>query len=742
MVSNRASPDVTVLLARGEGTYIDASPPDFAPLAVADVNGDGIPDEITPLGVSLGVGDGSFQVPSEPIPGTGAGTSAILAAPLLAGDTTLDLAVANYDRGEVSILREAGDSRFRLVETVTVGGHPVALAAVTEGGRTELAVADPTAGTVTLLLDHGSGFQVGPVFRVGLRPVALAAAELNGDGNTDIAVVEQGDESSLGAVDVLLANGDGTFRLGASIPVGAQPSAIAAADFNADGTTDLAVTNLASGDVSVLLGRRDGTFQAAAIVDLGAGSDPVAVEAYEPGPGRPVNLVVAERGTSSIAVLAGGGDGTFRALPPVRLDQAPIGLSVARFIPGLPMGLAVADRLSADLALLAGNRDGSFVTQASYQAGALPTGIVSGRFDADGFSDLAVANSQSNTVSILLGNGDGTFRNGQTIPVGSYPYPIAAGDFNDDGRTDVAVGDYVDGVQPGDVKILLGNGDGTFRAGQTIPLGIGAFSIDVADLDGDGHPDLVVADQGLQDGTGEVWVLLGNGDGTFRVDHAYQAGILTQWVDVADLNGDGFPDIIAADVGREDPGLGGDVMVFWGHGRGEFPTSSTLDYSHAPAANPIAVLAGDFLGTGHTDLAVLAQSNVNVTAGDVTIWGFDATTGFQSLDRVSLSNGVDSSLFPVALAAGDFSGNGREGLAVVDYYDRVVMVLTRAPQGGLEISDLVQVGRACRVDRRRGLQRRRPVRLRRDDLGSLRRVGRDETGQRPVRPRRRRDRGA
>jgi hypothetical protein len=133
-------------------------------------------------------------------------------------------------------------------------------------------------------------------------------------------------------------------------------------------------------------------------------------------------------------------------------------------------------------------------------------------------------------------------------------------------------------------------------------------------------------------------------------------------------------------------------MVFWGDGRGEFPTSSTLDYSHAPAANPIAVLAGDFLGTGHTDLAVLAQSNGNVTAGDVTIWGFDATTGFQSLDRVSLSNGVVSSLYPVAMAAGDFSGNGREGLAVVDYYDRVVMVLTRAPQGGLEISDQVQVG--------------------------------------------------
>jgi hypothetical protein len=692
IVTDLDSPDVTVLLARGGGTYIDASPPDFAPLAVADVNGDGIPDEITPLGISLGVGDGSFQIPSEPLPGAGAGTSAILAAPLLLGDATPDLAVANYDRGEISILREAGDHTFRLVETIIVGGHPVALAALTEGGRTEVAVADPTAGTVTLLLNQGSGFQVGPVFRVGLRPVALAAADLDGDGNTDLAVLEQGDESSLGAVEILLANGDGTFRLGESVSVGAQPSAIAAADFNADGATDLAVTNLASGNVSVLFGQGDGTFQTAAVVDLGAGSDPVAVEAYEPGPGRPVNLVVAERGTSSIAVLTGGGDGTFRALPPIILNQAPIGLSVARFIPGLPMGLAVADRLSTDLALLAGNSDGSFVTQASYQAGAVPTGIVSGNFDADGFADLAVVNSQSNTVSILLGNGDGTFRNGETIPVGNYPYPIAAGDFNNDGRTDLAVADYVDGVQPGDVKILLGNGDGTFRAGQTIPLGVGAFSIDVADLNGDGHPDLVVADQGPSDGTGEVWVLLGNGNGTFRVDHVYQTGMLTQWVDVADLNGDGLPDIIVADQGLQDPGLGGDVMVFWGDGRGEFPTSSTLDYSHAPAANPIAVLAGDFLGTGHTDLAVLAQSNGNLTPGDVTIWGFDTTTGFHLLDRVSLSNGDDLSLYPVALAAGDFSGNGREGLAVVDYYDQVVMVLTRAPQGGLEISDKVRVG--------------------------------------------------
>jgi hypothetical protein len=687
VVSNSFSPDVTILLARPGGSYIDASPPDFAPLAVADVNGDRIPDEITPLGVFLGVGDGSFRTPSEPLPGAGAGTSAILAAPLLPGDTTPDLAVANYDRGEITILQGIGGGQFRLVETLDVGGHPTALAAVTENGRTELAVADPTAGTVTLLAADGGVFHARQVLPVGLRPVALSTVDLN--GFTEIAVVDEGDGVSPGAVDILLSNGDGTYRNGETIAVGVQPSAITAADFNRDGTTDLAVTNLASGSVSVLLGNGDGTFRAAAPVDLGAGSDPVDIVVDVPRRGGPFNLVVAERGTPSVAVLAGDGDGTFHALPPIDVKQPPLGLAVARFIAGPIPGLAVADRSSTDVALLQGNLDGTFNSQVANSLGFVPTGIVAGQFIADGNTDLAIANFQSNSISILLGNGDGTFRNGETIPVGSSPYPIAEGDFNGDGRTDLAVGDYVDGFHPGDVRILLGNGDGTFRAGQIIPLGIGAFSIAVADVNHDGHPDLIVDDLGLTDARGTIWVLLGNGDGTFRIGGSYTVGGGPAWVDVADFNGDGSPDIAVADTGWPGTDLTGNVMVLWGNGHGQFPTSTTIDYSNESDSSPQIVVAGNFLAPGQTELAVLALSN-DAQSSDVTIWGFAGSSGFQALDRVPLPAGD----VPIYMAKGNFSGedDGREGLALVDFGITAVTVLNPGPGFGLEAGTPVHVG--------------------------------------------------
>ena len=211
-----------------------------------------------------------------------------------------------------------------------------------------------------------------------------------------------------------------------------------------------------------------------------------------------------------------------------------------------------------------------------------------GDFNGDGKLDLAVSNLGDDTqgpkngggVSVLLGNGDGTFQPAVSYLNDQKGLWVTVADFNGDGKLDLAMNDYFA------VEVLFGNGDGTFGSPVSTDVTYG-FPMAVADFNGDGIPDLVAGAN----------VMLGNGDGTFRVETllaAYEVAAA-----IGDFNGDGKLDVAIS---------GGVVSIFTGNGDGTF--NPPIGFVTPDA---IWVAAGDFNGDGKPDLAAPNYRTNNVT---------------------------------------------------------------------------------------------------------------------------------
>jgi hypothetical protein len=341
-------------------------------------------------------------------------------------------------------------------------------------------------------------FEAQTAFATISFPSAVVVGDFNRDGDPDLAVTSEGNNR----VYIYTGNGGGTFSFAISYLVGTQPVAIVAVDLNHDGKLDLAVANRQSATVSILLGHGDATFTAAVAYPVGALPESISVGSFNPD--GYTDLVTANSGDvcgpplnpcGTVSVLRNFGDATFYTGATLFPGVVPTNVATGTFTATGDGDFVITSATSNEFLVYLGDGGGAFPVVKGPLTTTGASAIAVADFNGGGKSDLAISRANSGDVSLQLGNGDGTFQTGVIYSeggTGAHPYATALGDFDGDGFPDLALANYTDNS----VAVLRDRtvGNGGFDAALTFTGGMNnPSSIAVGDFNRDGKPDLVVA---------------------------------------------------------------------------------------------------------------------------------------------------------------------------------------------------------------------------------------------------------
>lgn len=545
VVTNRSSDTLSVLKNTGNGTfapkvsYAVVTSPSSA--AIADFDSDGDMDLAIPsftnetTSVLFNHGDGTFASNIQyPI-----GLSESIAAGDLDNDGDVDLALARLVGA--SVLLNDGQGTF--VTAADYLTEPkktrISMADLDGNGTLDLVATSFDSSSLTVLPNKGNAIFADPIdyfpTQELARPIGLAASDLDGDGTSDLAILNSGDSN----VSILRnLTGDGRFAVkktsgDIALPYDEKFDSIVAGNFNGDDKVDLATSNT-SEEIQVFFnGGTAQSFDKYKTFKPG-GAQLSALVAADLNGDDLDDLVAVNRYSFYLSVVFNENGGMFKSRVPY-----PMGTDLRSVIatnlnrdnaPDLVVSLSDANVIR----ILMNDGHGAFGGKVDYSTGKTPTQLLSGDVNGDHRQDIVVVNEGSATISVFLNRGDGILAPKVDHKMADVP-SVALVDVDKDGLDDLALGSVKH------VMVLRSLGDGTFGPATSYPTHGIVVAIAAADLNSDGYGDLITTNL-----AGVANILLNNGDGTFAPHTEYHITRGAGRLVAADVDGDHQIDLAVA----------------------------------------------------------------------------------------------------------------------------------------------------------------------------------------------------
>ncbi|HLO39857.1 MAG TPA: VCBS repeat-containing protein [Phycisphaerales bacterium] len=555
--------------------------------AIMDVDGDQSPDVLVALETANNLvvlrSNGAGSPIREVVPYPSPALFPVATLPTdLDADGDMD-AVVVCNTGHVLRAENFGSG---LVATImlTTGGTLIdgKLGDVNGDGRDDLILSQTADSTIRIHLADGlGGFSSAQVLSFGWTPGRLAVGDINGDGSSDLLV----SVPAQGVLRVLNGNGSGSFVVSQSLPYATSYADIELADLDGDGDLDCVGGARAESTVRILA-NSNGSFGEAASITLHTGSRSDVRAADADGDGD-LDLYVAFDTARRVEILRNDGSGGFMLGHGFATTYQTSWLGVADFDGHAGQDIAMLAQNSWDAELVFNAGDGSYKVRPAYVTSAGTTSLAAADFDSDGDIDVVSVGASRDFIGLLENQGDGTVAAMVQVAAINNPRIIKAVDVDSDGDQDMVV------VSGTNFSVLLNNGEGSFvlQPGSQ-SVGANASKLTVADIDADGHNDLIFTFPNSV----LIRVAMSNGDGTFEPYVALPNAAPIRQIECADINGDGLPELLTRIE-----------FAYQIHHNVNGIIQAPVSY---PASDEGVLLAGDFDGNEAVDLVLSTQGGV------------------------------------------------------------------------------------------------------------------------------------